>query len=66
MMAAGKMMLIGYVSRQFDVSSSQAGLGSNSSLLDGSAPLGCQCKVIGRKVHYGLRLPKPAWMEDQL
>ena len=38
-----------YGLRQFVVSSSQAKLGSNSPSLDGPAPLGYQCKVIGEK-----------------
>ena len=56
----------GYGLRQFVVSCSRAGLWSNSPSLDGPAPLGFQCKVIGGKVHYGSGLPRPAWMEDQL
>ena len=40
--------------RQFDVSDSWAGFKSNSPSPDGLTPsLGCQCKVIGRKVYYG-------------
>ena len=47
--------------RQFDVLSSQTKFGSDSPSLDRLTPsLGCQCKVIGRKVYYGLGIPRPA------
>ena len=39
----------GYNSRQFDVSGSQAGFGPNNPPIIGSAPLGCQCKIIRGK-----------------
>lgn len=36
-------------SRKLDVLDSRVGLGFSSPPLDGLAPLGCQCKVIGGK-----------------
>ena len=36
-------------------------------MANGSAlALGCQCEVIRGKMYYGLGLPRPAWMKDQL
>ena len=44
-----------------------AGFRPDDATLDGlTAMLGCRSKVIRGKVYYGLGLPRPAWMEDQV